>query len=117
MPENHVKARELFKQAADLGDIKAQYCLAGMFCQGLGGENDYHQAVHYATLACRRKDASSALRMGDLHHLGVGGLPQSLFLAKHYLKKAAENGNECAYFPLAQTLINLNDEMYHITLC
>ncbi|KAL9182633.1 hypothetical protein ACHAXT_013285 [Thalassiosira profunda] len=101
---SHVKARSLLKEAADLGNLRAQ-SIFGMMCQlGEGGPVDEAEAVHQWTLAMSQKSRvqdhygcagntdddiiSAAVNLGSYYYNGTGGLTKNLFRAKSYLEEA-----------------------------
>ena len=103
-----IKARALMKEAADLGNLRAQRNY-GMMCRsGQGGPVDKSEAAHYYTLAYAQKGPKfekdevcpleisdnwseeilqAALFLGIYHYYGEGGLTQNPHIAKNYLEE------------------------------
>eukprot|EP00984_Skeletonema_dohrnii_P015885 scaffold6970_cov82-Skeletonema_dohrnii-CCMP3373.AAC.2 len=115
----HIKARVLLKEAADLGNLKAQRNYAMMCRLGQGGPDDKSEAAHYYTLAYSQKGLSfekdeiaplqisddlrdevlhAGLFLGIYHFYGDGGLTRNVFTAKYYLEEhVKECEKQCAY--------------------
>eukprot|EP00985_Skeletonema_marinoi_P013824 scaffold6904_cov140-Skeletonema_marinoi.AAC.6 len=115
----HIKARALMKEAADLGNLKAQRNYAMMCRLGQGGPEDKSEAAHYYTLAYSQKGLSfekdeiapleisddlrdevlhAGLFLGIYHYYGEGGFTKNVFIAKYYLEEhVKESEKQCAY--------------------
>ena len=100
IPENKVKARELFKEGANLGSGLAQGRLAEMLVHGKGGEKNEQQAVYYATLACQRKERDAGYvaqgRLAELLLRGTGGEKneqQAAYNASHACQRKERDAN------------------------
>ena len=52
--QNHKKALEYFKAAADKGNAEAQFNLGAMHIAGLGVRKQYDKALHYFTLSAHQ---------------------------------------------------------------
>lgn len=135
-----IKARELMKESADLGNLRAQRNYAMMCRIGQGGPIDKVEAVHYYTLAYSQKgllfekDRIAPLNLSDdlpeevlhaglflgiYHYYGIGGLTKNLYIAKHYLEEhVKESEKQCldavpkAYMYLAACLMELQESKY-----
>ncbi|KAL7527880.1 hypothetical protein ACHAWF_002348, partial [Thalassiosira exigua] len=103
--------------AANRGHISAQF-IFGQYNYLMGGDECMARAAYYWTLASSngfpegsqrlQEVQHSALGMlGKFHHLGLGGVGTSLYCAKEYLLKAAENGDHDSYYNLACALMGL----------
>jgi len=125
-----IKARALMKEAADLGNLRAQRNYALMCRLGQGGPVDKSEAAHYYTLVYSQKGDTSnrkvdeelpdevldaCLYLGRYHYYGIGGFAENRPVAKYYLEeyvKTCENQGRCvgpaAYMYLAACLMELN---------
>ncbi len=128
-----IKARALMKEAADLGNIRAQRNY-GMMCRlGQGGPEDKAEAARYYTLAYAQKGDSplhssddsleeilhAGFFLGIYHYYGDGGLTRNLHIAKYYLEEhVKENEKHCvgltprAYMLSAACLMQLNIALF-----
>eukprot|EP00985_Skeletonema_marinoi_P005077 scaffold2191_cov92-Skeletonema_marinoi.AAC.10 len=125
-----IKARALMKDAADLGNLRAQRNYAMMCRLGQGGPVDKSEAAQYYTLAYSQKDEVSPLVSNDLpdevlhaalflgiyHYYGDGGFTKNLHIAKYYLEgHVKESEKQCsfiasyAYMYLAACLMELHE--------
>lgn len=91
------EALKWISRAAGLGDPVGIYDLADMYVRGEGVEPDVRRAVElYGSVADREPDAW--VRLSDIHHDGVGGLPVDDALAHECLEKGVAGGsNEASY--------------------
>mmetsp|Transcript_7987 Transcript_7987/g.13584 ORF Transcript_7987/g.13584 Transcript_7987/m.13584 type:complete len:260 (+) Transcript_7987:1-780(+) len=133
----HIKARALMKDAADLGNLRAQRNYAMMCRLGQGGPVDKSEAAQYYTLAYSQKGLSfekdevspleisddlpeevlhAALFLGIYHYYGDGGFTKNLHIAKYYLEehvkeseKQSSNVLPDAYTTLAACLMELHE--------
>eukprot|EP00984_Skeletonema_dohrnii_P005079 scaffold1786_cov104-Skeletonema_dohrnii-CCMP3373.AAC.10 len=126
-----IKARALMKEAADLGNLRAQRNYAMMCRLGEGGPKDNSEAAQYYTLAYSQKDEVSPLKisndlpeevlhaglfLGIYHYYGIGGFTKNLHIAKYYLeehvkeseKQSGSTGPK-AYMYLAACLMELHE--------
>jgi uncharacterized protein len=117
----HIKARKLLKEAADLGNLKAQRDYSTMCRLGQGGPEDKSEAARYYTLAYSQKGLSfekdyensplkvyddsrdkvlhAGLFLGIFHYYGEGGFTKNVFTAKYYLEECVkESEKQCSYF-------------------
>mmetsp|Transcript_36107 Transcript_36107/g.53040 ORF Transcript_36107/g.53040 Transcript_36107/m.53040 type:complete len:240 (+) Transcript_36107:1-720(+) len=127
------------KEAADLGNLRAQRNYAMMCRLGQGGPEDKSGAAHYYTLAYSQKGLSfekdevspleisdelpeevlhAGLFLGIYHYYGDGGFTKNLHIAKYYLeeyvKESEKQGNimlprSDAYTTLAACLMELHE--------
>ena len=129
-----VKGRALMKEAADLGNLRAQRNYAMMCRMGQGGPTDEVEAAHYYTLVYFQKSELSlqydyghlpeeilhaCLYLGMYHYYGKGGFTKHLHKAKHYLEEhVKELEKQCldvgpdAYTCLAACLMELQEYKY-----
>ncbi|KAK1739040.1 hypothetical protein QTG54_010356 [Skeletonema marinoi] len=131
-----IKARALMKEAADLGNLRAQRNYAMLCRLGQGGPVDKSEAAHYYTLAYSQKGLSfekdevsplasndlpdevlhAGLFLGIYHYYGNGGFTKNLHIAKYYLEehvkeseKQSSNVLPDAYMYLAACLMELHE--------
>jgi hypothetical protein len=71
-PKDKSKARQLYAQAAALGDLGACKNLARMELNGEGGPPDHAEAARWLEKAADGKDAQSCLRLALMYHNGDG---------------------------------------------
>ena len=70
VPQDHVKAVELFRKASDRGDAEAQYNLGWAYESGLGVAKDRQQALEWYGMAAGK---GSAIALQRLDKLSAGG--------------------------------------------
>ncbi|MCP8939377.1 sel1 repeat family protein [Alsobacter sp. SYSU M60028] len=74
---NGARAREMFQYAASyFGDPDAQYSLARLYLDGVGGGKDLRQAMRWLNLAAEKQHAPSQALLGHLLFTGEGGMRQ-----------------------------------------
>lgn len=97
-PKDQVKAYQLFREAADCGDLESYYYIGFYHEYGLGGaEKNIHKALEYyeklvnewkALLTDCVRDA--AYRVGKFYRFGTGGIEEDPEKAVKYLKKTED---------------------------
>merc|ERR1711862_761757 len=91
------KSMSLLEEAANLGHSAAQVELAKVFSHS-GSEDIQRKGVFYSTLAASQGiHTCSYNRLGNLFSQGVGGLGESLYLAKHYYELGANLANKKSF--------------------
>jgi len=103
--EDYETLYKLTVPLAEKGNAKAQYILGGMYSEGLGGVQDYREAVKWYRLAAEQGDAKAQYHLGVVYHFGRG-VPQDHKEAVKWSKIAAEQG-------LAEAQYNLGLMYYH----
>ena len=103
--EDYEALYKLTLPLAEKGNAKAQYMLGGMYSEGLGGVQDYKEAVKWYRLAAEQGDAKAQHQLGVVYHFGRG-VPQDYQEAVKWSKIAAEQG-------LAEAQYNLGLMYYH----
>lgn len=104
-----MKARSFMKDAADLGNLRAQRNYAMMCRLGQGGPADKAEAAHYYSLAYSQKSNyihtvcsdgqpiweidEAAYYLGMYYYYGYGEFSKNLSRAKFYLEEAARDGD------------------------
>src|SRR3954451_15731560 len=66
------KARELFGQAAEAGDARAQFNLGRMYLEGEGGTRDYAKALAWTRKAADQDIPGAAYNLGRIYDQGLG---------------------------------------------
>ena len=111
------KAIALYKRAADLGNTEAQDKLAFL----LFWKDDFVGAIYYATLATENRPYApneygaavhAAYVLGNAYHYGKIGLKEDAYLARHYLRIAAEANVHKAYLRYGESLIMVGDKQH-----
>jgi TPR repeat protein len=85
------QARASYAKAAGQGHIQAQYAYGEMLRQGLGGKEDYVQALKQYRLAAQQGDRMAQYRMGTMREEGLGA-PRNRVHAYAWLSLAAIDG-------------------------
>lgn len=94
------KAREELTKAAELGHRVAQFRLAMMFLEGIGGNADYHLAYNWFHRAAEQGDPDSLNKLGWMCEAGFG-VDRDHARAVNWFRQAAERGHLEAQFNLA----------------
>ena len=71
-PANAAEARRLYLQAAQLGNVAAQYNLAYLYEQGSGVDQSESEASKWYQLAAKGGDPLAQFDIGQRYHLGLG---------------------------------------------
>ena len=80
-------------QAAEQGNVAAQYNLGVMYANGQGVRQDYAQAVQWYRKVAEQGDAEAQYNLGLMYYKGEG-VRQDLALAQEWFGKACQNGNQ-----------------------
>ncbi|MFB3239724.1 tetratricopeptide repeat protein [Aeromonas salmonicida] len=88
-------ARQSFAQAAQQGNVDARYAYAEMLRLGLGGKEDYSQALQQYRLAANANHRNAQYRMGIMREQGWGA-PRNRLHAYAWYLLAATDGNSDA---------------------
>ena len=100
IPQDYLKAYDLFLEAAKAGHVGAQSYLGRMLCMGEGVEKNYDEAVKWLRLAAERGDADAQNRLG-IRYEGGQGVEQDYIEAARLFKLSAEQGHSKAQVNLA----------------
>eukprot|EP00466_Bigelowiella_natans_P014946 jgi/Bigna1/126232/aug1.2_g940 len=84
-----------YQDAADMGEVRAQYYLATCYHFGRGTEVDYEEAAKWYNRAALSDHADSCAVLGFLYESGKG-VERSLLTSFEFYKKGAELGNSRA---------------------
>ena len=98
-PQDKKTAAKLFREAAELGHIKAHFSLGACYYNGDGVQQDKEEAVKWFRKAAELGDAESEYTLGMCYTDGVGVLKDKMEAVKWY-RKAAERGYAEAQFNL-----------------
>ena len=93
------------RNAAERGDIDAQFTLGKCYNNGEGVKQDYTQAVYWYRKAAGQGHAEAQLDLGACYYLG-DGVKQDYIQAVYWLRKAAEQGNADAQNNLGNCYYN-----------
>jgi TPR repeat protein len=104
---NYAKAVELFRKAAEQGNMNAQYNLGNCYENGNGVPQDYKKAAEWYTKAADQGDMDAQLYLGDCYFDG-NGVPQDYKKGAEWYRKSAEQGNTYAQYNLGNCLIDGN---------
>lgn len=81
-----------FKNAAECGDLEAQYNLAGCYYNGEGIERDYKKAFNLYSVVAENGDADAQANLAEMFEKGKG-TEKDLKKALFWYSKAANQGN------------------------
>ena len=86
--QDFTHAAELYKQAADLGNVKAMFWFGFLYEKGNGVEQSYSKAKEWYEKAAAHYHVTAMLRIGYLYENG-DGVEQNYGKAKEWYEKAA----------------------------
>ena len=95
VPRDDARAIELYRQAAELGNIHSMNNLGVMYLNGRGVNKDAQQAVYWITKAAEGGNDQAMYNLGQMYEKGVG-VKKSASTARSWYEKAAAAGNENA---------------------
>ena len=84
------------REAADRGDVRAQYDLGRMYKDGRGVPQDPAEAMKWFRKAAQQGDAQAQYDLGRMYEDGRG-VPQDPAEAMKWYRKAAEQGDDSAH--------------------
>ena len=96
IPQDYLKAYDLFLDAAEHGHVGAQSYLGRMLSMGEGVEKNYDEAVKWLKLAAEAGDADAQNRLGVRYNNGEG-VPVDYKQAFEWMYKAASQGHPKSY--------------------
>merc|ERR1711907_810635 len=85
------QAHEMYKQAAELGDLDAMYRLGQNYQRGVGTTKDIYHAAELFEAAAERGHAQSMYALAILYMLGQG-VDKNIKKAKELVRKSATLG-------------------------
>ena len=100
IPQDYLKAYDLFLEAAKAGHVGAQSYLGRMLCMGEGIAQNYDEAIKWLLPASEAGDPDAQNRLGVRYRCGQG-VVQDYLEAARLFKLSAEQGNPKALFNLA----------------
>ena len=102
---NYVKAAELYRQAAEGGQVNAQNNLGLLYEDGKGVKKDLAEAVKWYRKAADNGECNAMFNLGSMYMNGEGVKHDKYEAFKWYMK-AAENGNINAYYNVGHMYYN-----------
>jgi TonB family protein len=91
-------AARLAREAAEAGDVEAQYLLGSLYDSGKGGVKNPEAALNWYRKAADQGHATAQYKVGMAYLKGDGGVQQDYALAGKLLLQSATHGNmEAAY--------------------
>lgn len=103
--EDWNRAVELYRQAAEMGFLQAQYAYGVRLAHGQGVERNFEESVRWLTKAARQGHAGAQDSLGVRYATGQG-VPQNDELAALWFRKAAEQGHSVAQFNLGLAYVH-----------
>lgn len=99
--QDYAKAFELYKQAAELGNSTAEFCIGVMYMEGQGVSQDYVQAFQWFKKSAEHGNLNAKFNLGGMYLEGKG-VTQNNKLAVNYFKEveAADPQNAQVLFTL-----------------
>jgi len=97
--EEPTSSFEETRNAAEQGDVPAQFTLGLMYARGEGGPKDYAEAVKWYRKAAERGHASAQFYLGHAFHMGWGVSEDDVEAVK-WFRKSAEQGHAGGQFHL-----------------
>jgi len=97
--KDHTKAKALFKEACDEGNMFACANLSVFYRLGFGGEKNYYEAVKYGKMACDKGVTRGCETIALAYLKGRGGINQDIKKAQEFFKKRCETkSNYCKFY-------------------
>lgn len=104
-PEQLRTALEWLTEAADAGQVRAQYELGRIYRDGRDVEKDALLAAAWLTRAAEQDSDAAAYALGVLLLTGGEGLAKDVSAAVSWLRRSAEGGNQYAQYQLSRLLL------------
>lgn len=101
--EQNTEALSWYRRAAEQGDPEGQYGLGQMYLTGEGGEKNLEQGRFWITRAAESGFAAAMRALVLNYERGGMGLPVDPEQALHWLRRAADQGDQWAVKRLQQT--------------
>ena len=95
-------ATECFRQAAEQGDVKAQFELGGIYCWFLGGRENEEKGALWFHKAAKQGLADAQYELGNMYSTGWCVGQQDITEALKWYTRAAEQGHLSAQVHLAK---------------
>ena len=97
--QNKAMAAELYRKAAEQGNVRAQFRLGLMYSTGEGVPEDQVKAVEWSLKAAGQDYGPAQVSIGDHFYFGKG-VPKNYGMAEKWYRRAAEKGIDLAQFKL-----------------
>ena len=104
-PEQFRTALEWLTEAAEAGQVHAQYELGKIYRDGRGVEKDALLAAAWLTRAAEQGSDTASYALGVLLLTGGEGLAKDIPSALNWLRRSAEDGNQYAQYRLGRLLL------------
>ena len=108
-PEQFRTTLEWLTEAADAGQVYAQYELGKIYRDGRGVEKDALLAAAWLTRAAEQGSNAASYALGILLLTGGEGLAKDIPSALNWLRRSAEDGNQYAQYQLGRLLLRGED--------
>ncbi len=95
VPQDYIKARQWWEQAAAQGNASAHFNLGMLYDKGDGVPQDYVKARQWYEAAAAQEHARAKFLIGRLYELGRG-VPQDNAQARQWFEQAAAQGDAMA---------------------
>ena len=102
-------ALEWLTEAAEAGQVHAQYELGKIYRDGRGVEKDALLAAAWLTRAAEQGSDAASYALGALLLTGGEGLAKDILSALNWLRRSAEDGNQYAQYRLGRLLLRGED--------
>ena len=89
---DYVAARREYRRLAEQGNADAQFILAGMYYDGIGGPQDYKESIKWYRLAAEQGNPDFQSILARMYFDGRG-VQKDYFEAAKWYQRAAEQGN------------------------
>lgn len=99
LPQDDIKAAELFRRAAEKGDERGQYLLSNEYQEGDGVEQNDIEAFNWCLKSAEQSFVPSMTRLGEYYFYGIG-TDQNFEKAVEWLNKASYDGDKDAQYLL-----------------
>ncbi|MCL2589292.1 MAG: sel1 repeat family protein [Betaproteobacteria bacterium] len=96
-------ATEVFRQAAEQGDMKAQFELGGIYCWFMGGRENEEKGLQWFQKAAEQGLVDAQHELGYMYSTGWCVADQDIIEALKWYTRAAEQGHLLAQTFLAKT--------------
>jgi uncharacterized caspase-like protein/TPR repeat protein len=104
-PVDFQKARELYRRAADLGNLRARTNIGSLYINGEGVEKSYAEGILWYRLAGSSGWANAITALGDAYRRGFGVRENPSEAVRLYMM-AAENGQADAMVNIGRAYAN-----------
>jgi TPR repeat protein len=111
---NYAEAKELYRQAANKGNIDAIYETGWMYSEGMGVDRDYKIAMEYYLDAVTKGHTGAMNAIGNAYKNGFG-VNQNYTEAFNWYMKSAEQGNARAMIEISYMYLSglgVNKDFY-----